>query len=268
MNSITIITIVVVVLLTVVIFGLTWLAYSSCIKSYKLEVAQGKHDELIVNEYRIKKKSISNLIGLICSYLVLSVLLSLFITGVVYKASGENLALNNKTVLVIKSESMAEYYNDELSLQYKELGYNADYQFDIGDICVFEKLSGDTELDKGEVYGYKYKDIIVTHRLINIEDGVYEFRGDNNPISDPYYVKRENIIYHYIGKKIPGLGAFILYAQSYFGIWSLIGIIGIAVSSEIVYRKIDSINKDRNNIIPFYKPQIETKKKRGKKNEK
>lgn len=141
----------------------------------------------------------------------------------------------------------------------------ADY-FQIGDICVFEKLSQDTELDKGEVYGYKYKNIIVTHRLVDIHDGLYEFKGDNNPVSDPYYVKRENVIYHYTNKKVRGLGAFILYAQSYFGIWSLACIVGIAVSSEIVYRKINNINKERNKVIPFYIPPEE--RKRGKQDEK
>ena len=47
MTSITIITIVVVALLTVIIFGLAWLGWSSCIKSYKMEVDQGKHDNAI-----------------------------------------------------------------------------------------------------------------------------------------------------------------------------------------------------------------------------
>lgn len=56
MNSITIITIVVVALLTAIIFGLTWLAYSSCIKAYKLEVEHGKHDQAIFKEYHAKKK--------------------------------------------------------------------------------------------------------------------------------------------------------------------------------------------------------------------
>ena len=54
MNSITIITIVVVALLTVVIFGLAWLGYTSCLRMYKLEVEQGKHDKAIFQEYHGK----------------------------------------------------------------------------------------------------------------------------------------------------------------------------------------------------------------------
>ncbi len=248
MASITIITIVVVALLTVIIFGLAWLGWSSCLKSYKMEVEAGKHDEAIIKEYRSKKNK-SGLAGIICSYIALTLLAGLFITGVVYKARGENLEFNNQTVLVIKSGSMADYYNKDLANEYQTLEYK-EYHFDIGDICVFEKTNEDTELVKGEVYGYKYKDIIITHRLIDEIDGYYEFRGDNNLISDPYLIRKENIIYHYTGQKVPGIGAFILYAQSYFGLWSLIGIIGVAVSSEIVYHKIDKVNKNRNKEIP------------------
>ena len=249
MASITIITIVVVALLTVIIFGLAWLGWSSCLKSYKMEVEAGKHDEEIRKEYRSKKKNKSGLVGIICSYLALAALAGLFVTGIVYKARGENLEFNNQTVLVIKSGSMADYYNEDLANEYQILNYK-EYHFDIGDICVFEKVNEGTELVKGEVYGYKYKDIIITHRLIDEIDGYYKFRGDNNSTSDLYRIGKENIIYHYTGQKVPGIGTFILYAQSYFGLWSLIGIIGVAVSSEIVYHKIDKINKNRNKEIP------------------
>ena len=263
MASITIITIVVVALLTVIIFGLAWLGWSSCLKSYKMEVEAGKHDEAIIKEYR-SKKSKSGLAGVICSYLALTVIAGLFVTGVVYKARGENLEFNDQTALVIKSGSMSDYYDEDLANEYQVLGYK-EHHFDLGDICVFEKVKENTELVKGEVYGYKYKDIIITHRLIGDADGCYEFRGDNNSVADPYRIKKENIIYHYTGQKVPGVGAFILYAQSYFGLWSLVGIIGVAVSSEIVYHKIDKINKKRNKEIPeAFQPLIESEKPKSK----
>ena len=245
MTSITIITIVVVALLTIIIFGLAWLGWSSCIKSYKMEVDQGKHDNAILKDYHSKKKNKLELIGIICSYLTIVILAGLFITGAIYRARGENLAVDNQTALVIKTGSMSDYYNQELADNHPEYKIS---QFDVGDICIFE--TDFNELVEGEIYGYKFNDIIITHRLVEIHEGnIYEFRGDNNSISDPYYVKGESIIYHYTGNKIPGIGAFILYAQSIFGIWSLIGIIGITVSSELVYHQIDKINKARDKMI-------------------
>lgn len=245
MKAITIITIVVIALLTLIIFGLTWLAFNSCIKEYQLEVNLGKHDKHIKEEYQKKKKG--ELLGLIGSCLILTLLAGLFITGVVYKASGENFTINNKTVLVIKSSSMADFYDEETALEYN---YDKNLQFDVGDICVFEKVSNEDELIKGEVYGYKdNKNNIITHRLVNIYSNGYEFQGDNNPVSDYEFsqrlISRDNIIYHYTAKKVRGIGSFILYSQSYFGIWSLAGIISTAVFSEVMLHKVTKIEKKR-----------------------
>jgi len=247
MTSITIITIVVVALLTVIIFGLAWLGWSSCLKAYKIEADQGKHDTEITKEYQPKKKNKGGLIGLIGSYLALLALSSLFVTGIVYKVNGENFEINNQTALVIKSGSMSEYYDEKRA---EDCSIYPEYHFDVGDICIFERVAEETELVEGEVYGYKYKNIIITHRLVEkTSDGYYRFWGDNNPVPDQLLIKKDNIIYHYVGNKVPGIGAFVLYAQSYFGIWSLVGIISIAISSEIVYYKLDKINKARYALI-------------------
>lgn len=267
MNSITIITIVVVALLTVIIFGLAWIAYSSCIKSYKMEVNSGKHDQEIYKEYHVKKKSKKGLLGLIGSWVAFSVLLGLFVTGIAYKASEENFCFNNQVVLVIKSGSMSDFYDDNIALQYN---YDRSLQFGVGDICKFNKISLDDQLVEGQVYGYKYKDIIITHRLVSYDEetSLCKFRGDNNAIYDGS-VARNNVVYHYTGDKIPGLGAFILYAQSYFGMWSIAGITGIAISGEIVWHKIDNINKARDkSLTPPGSEPVKSKKERKKKHEK
>jgi len=268
MISITIILIVVVALLTTVIFGLAWLGYGSCLKAYKVEVEAGKHDIEIKEQYHSKKKNKGGLIGIICSWLALSVLMGLFVTGIAYKASGENFTINNQTALVIKTGSMSEFYNDARAAEYN---HDTSLQFNVGDICIFTK---DFELKEGEVYGYKYKNIIITHRLLSYDEsqGLCEFRGDANSVKDTAVyglVPVENIVYKYTGTKIPVIGAFVLYAQSYFGLWSLAGIIGITVSSEIVYHKIETINRERDKYI---NPESQIKQKKvhkgGKKHEK
>lgn len=237
MATITIITIVVIALLTIAIFGLAWLAYSSCLKTYRTEVGQGLHDATIRKEYCKKKKSKAGLVGLIGSYLALFAFLSLFITGIVYKARGDNFVVNDTTALVIKTGSMSRFFEEEPQ-------YDSHLQFNVGDICFFET---NFDLTEGEVYGYKSKQDIITHRLISIRsDGLCEFKGDANSVADGLLVRPENIIYHYTGNRIPGLGAFVLYAQSYFGIWSLVGMTVIAIGSDVVYHKIDHINKERS----------------------
>ena len=255
MNSITIITIVVVAFLTVIIFSLTWLAYVSCLKMYKFEVDAGKHDAEILEQYHSAKKGKSGLIVSILSYIALALLLTIFVIGIIYTANNEQLIINNQTALVIKTGSMSEFYDDKRAL---ENNNDTSLQFDIGDICIFSK---DFELHKGEVYGYKFQNTIITHRLIAFDEttGLCEFQGDANSISDKAIyglIPKENVIYHYTGKKIPGVGAFVLYAKSYFGIWSLLGIMGITISSEIIYYRINKINKARDQII-YVEPTIE-----------
>lgn len=206
---------------------------------------QGKHDAAITADYesRLKNKK-KDIIGIIFSYSILSLLAGLFVIGLTYKISGETISLGDTAHLVIKTGSMSGYCNEELEQKYNLYNYPT-YHFNVGDICTFKKLPNDAELVKGEVYGYRYKNMIITHRLIDINDNLYVFRGDNNSIADPYYVQRDAIKFHYTGERVQGIGAFILFAQSYFGLWSIVGIIGVAISSEVILYKINSTNKAR-----------------------
>lgn len=239
MNSITIITLIVVALLTIIIFALTGIAYVSAIRAYRLEVGHGKHDNDIRKEYR-KKKCKGGLVGVICSCTALLALLGIFVTGMVYRANNESFTINNETVLVIKSGSMSKFYDDDLAQHYN---YDTSLQFGVGDICVFETQF---EMVEGEVYGYQLGDITVTHRLVSMDAvrGLCRFRGDANPTADAL-IDRSAVKFHYTGRHVPGIGAFILYAQSYFGIWSLCGMIGVNVSAEVAYYQIAKITKKR-----------------------
>ena len=263
MVLITIIVIVVVAILTLVIFGLAWLGYSSCIKAYKAEIEQGKYDREIYKEFYSKNKRkqiITKAISVVMICVLVFGLSGLLITGIIYKSEGENFIINNKTIMVIKTGSMSEFYDDVLRAEYEALGYNSSLQFSVGDICVFEKIDPNVDdINLGEVYGYKQKNIIITHRVIDVynnvdDDGVitstyYIFRGDNNPTRDQVLVSDNRILYHYTGRKIPAIGAFVLYAQSYLGLWSLFSIVGITISSDIVLHKINKCSKDRADQI-------------------
>lgn len=264
MISITIMSIVVVAVLTAIIFGLAWIGFSACLKAYKAEVSQGKHDADIYKKFfshPTHKGVIVKVLGYTMTFVLLLALIALLAVGIVYNERGENLAINGYTPLVIKSGSMSGFYSSTLEREYQELGYSKDLQFSIGDICIFEAANQE-QLVLGEVYGYKYKDIIITHRLIghhhikddtgNIIATYYIFRGDNNATKDQVLVSADKILYHYTGKRIPALGAFILYAQSYFGIWSLLCLVGIVISFDVVIRKINKISQERADFIGGY----------------
>lgn len=261
MISITIIAIVVVAVLTVIIFSLAWLGFSSCLRAYEAEVNQGQHDLNIYTEYFKRNKSKSVIVKVLSytmTFILLLVLIILLVLGFVYGSNDKDLTINGYTPLVIKSGSMSGFYNSNVEAEYLELGYSKHLQFDVGDICIFEKADINN-LIIGEVYAYKYKGVTITHRLIgihyitddlgNITGTYYLFKGDNNPSKDPTLISADKIVYHYTAKKIPTLGAFVLYAQSTFGIWSLLCLVCIIVSSDIVLNKINNINKKRADII-------------------
>lgn len=79
-----------------------------------------------------------------------------------------------------------------------------------GDIVVIEKIDGDfCKLKKGQVIAYKYDNIVVVHRLINIieEKGTYYFysKGDANESEDNWVIT-EDMIIGIVNVKIPYLG--------------------------------------------------------------
>lgn len=244
MTTVTIITVVVVVVLTAIILTLDIVAYSSLLKSYADEVDSGVHDCIIAEEHIEKKGRIATAI---LSYATIVVLLSFLAFGVVSKIRGENLSFNGTACLVIKTGSMSKWYDES-----EHIGQNVTH-FDVGDLCFFDTVSNQDELTVGDVYGYKERDVTIVHRLIEIRDEGYLFQGDANPVSDYVYyghlVKRDAIVYRFNGIRIPGVGAFVLYAQSPFGIWSLVGILSVTVCYEIVRIKMKKIDDDRYFVL-------------------
>lgn len=71
-------------------------------------------------------------------------------------------------------------------------------------LAIGKVLSDSEMLQVGNIYAYKMDGIlgqeIVIHRLIAImEDGRYQFKGDNNELPDEVLVEREDIGYEIIG---------------------------------------------------------------------
>ena len=88
MTAVTIITIVAIAFLTAIIVLLARLGYVCCIKAYKTEIAQGRHDAEICEKYYPKKKrSKGEIAGSIVSGVMLAFFVSLFSVGLVYSNS-------------------------------------------------------------------------------------------------------------------------------------------------------------------------------------
>ncbi len=241
------ITIVVVALLTCLIFGLALISFISLLKTEKELVSQGKKDAEILKEYKDGKKKSSKIINILTiafSAIIMAGVVAMAGVGISFKASGEQFSFNNQTKLVIASDSMDGFWSDEYKLTLPEDASNQ--QFAVGALLTFDNISEDEPLEVYKVYGYKLENgKIITHRLIGYSpSGLLVFRGDNTAGRDNY-VKREQVILRYTENKVDNIGLFILFAQSGFGLYSLISVTGVYVISEVFLSKYKKIVKTR-----------------------
>lgn len=247
-------TIIVVAILTILVFMLVFVACSSFIKAEKLEIENGhRDDEMRQDIEKEKKKSskILNIFGSVIGGAIAVGLLAVASLAIIYRASGEQFSINNHVSLVIVSDSMDGFYNDDYRIEMLENKETAEKdQFRIGDLLDFTKVAEDQELTLFDVYGYKTSQgRIITHRYIgNAEDGKLIFRGDNTGGRDSY-VTREQIVLHYEDLRIPRVGLFILFSQSGFGLYAFISAIVIYVVVEIYAAKYDKMIKERLKAI-------------------
>ena len=68
-------------------------------------------------------------------------------------------------------------------------------EFSKGDVVLIDKKIN--KLEEGEIIAYKYKDVIVVHRLIKIvekDDLFYYTKGDANLLQDNYVVKKDDVV--------------------------------------------------------------------------
>lgn len=269
MSTLLLITIIVVAVVTCLVIGLTLLAYSTVLKSAKRLASTGVLDEEFLRDEATSKHPIKKVFGIILhalSILLCVGLVSLAVVAGVYKAKGEQFVYNDHVSLVIASDSMKEYWDDdykeELIGEYSVFaGVSAEEsdkklfseQFEKGDLLDFKVVEAEEELNLYDVYGYKNKkNQIITHRLIGVAtDGSLIFRGDNTGGRDTL-VSREQVVYRYEGQKVKGLGIPVLFFGSGFGIYSIISVLAMYTISDIAIYKYNKIKKDRLEAIKEY----------------
>lgn len=247
-------TIIVVVVLTALIFTLTFIAFSSFLKAERQAIANGKRDEEIRAEMAKEKKKSSKVINIltnIINYILITVFAAATFLAITFKVSGQQFTWGEHTALVIASDSMNGFNNETYQQELLEFKPDAEQQqFDVGAILDFTIVAADDELILFDVYGYQLHDgKIITHRYIGqTNDGRYIFRGDNTGGRDAY-VDRSQIILHYSGMKINHIGLFVLFSQSGFGLYALISVIIVYILADIFVYKYEKEIKKRINTL-------------------
>lgn len=209
------------------------------------EINSGKRDIEIIDEVihnrqeKIKKRSkIINDIKNILFYLTMCIVIPVFIFALISRFTSNAIMIGDKTIMVVASGSMSERHENNKYLN----DYKLYDQFNKYDIIILEKVDSAAELKVYDTIAFvNDKGINVIHRIKSIKiNGSYETRGDSNGTSDTYNPVFKDVIGKYTGKKISGIGVFVMFFQSYAGIITIVSLVYCLL---MIDRKSEKINK-------------------------
>jgi signal peptidase I len=124
---------------------------------------------------------------------------------------------------------------------------NLNNQIQPYDIIVLEKVSK-SDIRMYDVIAYKNdKGVNIVHRIIDINGDKYTTRGDiyDSSKTDSYKPVYEDVIGRYTGKRIPVIGIFILFLQSYAGIITVISLVYCLLMIDRTSEKINKVQQER-----------------------
>ncbi len=147
--------------------------------------------------------------------------------------------------MVVASGSMSEKHEANEYLFNRHL----DNQFQQYDIIVLEKVER-RDVKQYDVIAYRNdQKINIIHRIIEYDFSSspikYVTRGDANKDTDSYRPTYDDIIGRYTGKRIPAIGIFIIFLQSYAGIITVVSLVYCLLMIDSIARKIDKVQYER-----------------------
>ena len=231
--------------------------FRNYIKSAIKEIKLGNRDIEIVDlmiyeldETVIKKRKAVNLTKNVVYYAFLAVLIPLFGLSLYSRIKNNVTKFGNNFVMVVASGSMSmkNEANDYL------ISNNLNNQFNTYDMIVLTGVNSTSQLKLYDVIAFRNdKKINVIHRIIDVqyEEGVirYTTRGDSNSATDTYHPKIQDVIGKYTGKRIPSIGVFIMFFQSYAGIVTILSVIYCSLMISHFNKKLDVATDERREML-------------------
>jgi len=184
----------------------------------------------------MRGRKIGNIINIVITTLLYTVLISAMAIVVSMRMSGEDVSLIGYKVKTVLSGSMEPGIQTGSIIAIKEPEPN--YTFEKNDVITFI-----TEEEK-----------IITHRIDEVrkDDGSYVTKGDANDAADLEPVRQENIIGIYTGLTIPYLGYVSTFVNSKEGLALLLILPGIGLIFYSVvlitktFMKLDTTNNNKS----------------------
>ena len=191
---------------------------------------------------RIKQITFYVLIAVLVPFLVFSVL-TRFTDGV-FMPGGRGM-------IAVASGSMEEI--NPKNPNYSKISTQTN-QFDTYDVIFIKKVDYPSELKILDVIAFTDKSgTNIIHRIVDIEFENGELRyvtcGDNNTANDSYRVPFDKVLGKYDSDRIPLVGIFVMFLQSYSGIVTILAIIYCLIMIELVNEKMFRAQNGRLEIL-------------------
>ncbi len=205
--------------------------FGSYAKSAIIAYSDGKYDVEIIEEYvqvgaeqQEKSRRTRESIKKVISSVLFCIVLFFLVIGIIDRINNNATMIGDKTLMVVASGSMSE--KNENNLYYLDSN-NLDDQIPTYSIILLQKVDSASDLKLYDTIAYVNDEgVNIIHRIIRFNsDGSFTTRGDSNDASDSYHPTVDDVIGKYTGKRIPLLGIFILFFQSYSGIATILAII-------------------------------------------
>ena len=172
------------------------------------------------------------------AFVALMVLLIPFLLISVYSKVANGIAMvGGKGLIAVASGSMSE------KNEANEYLAGINNQFNTYDMIVLERVESRRDLQLYDVIAFvNDRGVNVIHRIVGFQPTTaglrYVTRGDSNNADDEYKPFVEDVMGKYTGTRIPYVGVFVLFLQSYSGILTLAAVIYCLIMIESVGNRI------------------------------
>jgi len=237
------------------IFTILYLSYAN---SSVAEYQAGKKDvelieETIYNNINSKRMRIrvARRVKQVLFYVAVSVLVPLLVLSLFTKLSTGVAMIGGRGVIVVASGSMSEK-----NPQNPNLGAISRYdnQFNTYDLIVLEEVKSPSDIKLYDVVAFRNDEgVNIIHRIVGTEGSGSGLRyvtcGDANNANDKYRPTFDDIIGRYTEQRVPLVGVFVMFLQSYSGIVTLAAIIYCLIMIEYISEKIYKAQKSRLGVL-------------------
>ena len=181
---------------------------------------------------------------LLCVFVAL--LIPLICISLYSKITSGIAMINGHGMIAVASGSMSEQNPANPYLQQNGL----DNQFDTYDMIFLEKVDSASELRLYDVIAFVNDEgVNVIHRIVGFQGNAYITRGDSNNADDQYHPTFDDVLGRYTNQRVPYVGIFVMFLQSYSGIVTVLAVIYCLFMIEGVGNKLFDAREARLSIL-------------------